>query len=60
MTERMSAAQLAKREKRVEDRGMFRTQISREHAITRGIAVSVLQVMRRGFFGRLKWVLFGR
>lgn len=34
--------------------------MTREHAITRGIAVTCLQVLQRGFFGRLKWLLVGR
>lgn len=34
-------------------------RIGREHAITRGIVVTILGVLRRGFFGRLKWALFG-
>ena len=38
----------------------YRQHISREHAITRGMAVGCLTVLRRGFWGRLKWLLMGR
>lgn len=37
-----------------------RAQLSREHAITRGIAVSCYSVLTRGLVGRLKWLLRGK
>lgn len=35
-------------------------RVGRENAITRGVVMSVLQLLRRGFFGRLKWLVMGR
>lgn len=35
-------------------------QLAREHAQTRGYVMGILQVLNRGFFGRLKWLLFGK
>jgi hypothetical protein len=35
-------------------------QLSRDHAITRGVVAQILGVLRRGFFGRMRWLLFGR
>ena len=37
-----------------------RAQLSREHAMTRGMAAVCLQTLQRGFWGRLKWLLRGR
>lgn len=58
--DRMNAHQAERREQRIEARRTVAQQLSREHAITRGIAATSLNVLRRGFFGRLKWLLFGR
>ena len=35
-------------------------RVGREGAMTRGMLMGVIQVLRRGFFGRLKWLLGGR
>lgn len=35
-------------------------RVGRDHAITRGMVVSVFGVLARGFFGRLKWLIAGR
>lgn len=42
------------------DKIAFRQSVSREHGITRGIAMATLQVLQRGFFGRLKWLVVGK
>lgn len=34
--------------------------LAREHAQTRGITVSLVNLMRRGFWGRLRWLLTGK
>lgn len=31
-----------------------------EHARTRGLALGIAGVLHRGFFGRMKWLLFGK
>jgi hypothetical protein len=56
LEKRMSSKQMAYRAAKT----AVRAQISRDHAITRGIAVSALQVLQRGFWGRLRWLLRGR
>ncbi len=38
----------------------YRAHISREHAITRGIAVGCIQVLQRPLLGRLKWLVRGK
>lgn len=37
-----------------------RRAISLEHAKTRGMAIVCLQVLQRGFWGRLRWLLTGK
>ena len=56
LEDRMTTAQLAARQEKRE----YRQHISLEHAKTRGLAMVALSVLQRGFFGRLKWLLFGR
>jgi hypothetical protein len=34
-------------------------RVGREGAITRGWVMGVVDVMKRGFFGRMKWLLRG-
>jgi hypothetical protein len=49
-------AQAARRQSKID----HRAHVSQEHAKTRGMVIAILQVLRRGFFGRMKWLLFGR
>ncbi len=37
-----------------------RAALSREHAMTRGVAVTCLQVLQRPLLGRLKWLVRGK
>ena len=60
LTHRLNPHQQARRDIRIEARKTIAQQLSREHAITRGIAATTLSVLRRGLWGRLKWLLFGR
>ena len=60
MSEKLSPQQASKRDERIDRRMTQHQMLSREHAITRGIAVTALQVLQRGFFGRLCWLLRGR
>jgi len=34
--------------------------LAQEHAQTRGMVMSIAQVLRRGLLGRLKWIVLGR
>jgi len=58
--------QLRPLEDRVTDKQMERrtqkmaTRIGRDHALTRGAVVQMGQILSRGLFGRLKWLLVGR
>lgn len=52
----MTAQQAVDRTAKIE----YRHAVSREHGITRAMAAAGLSVLRRGFFGRLKWLLVGR
>ncbi len=56
LKQRTSPHQQEKRSERNE----YRSNLAKQHAITRGAAVTVLQTLQRGFFGRLKWLLLGR
>ena len=58
--DRMNAHQADRRQARIQARRTVAEQISREHAITRGVVGQIIGVLQRGFFGRLKWLLFGR
>ena len=60
LEKRMNAHELDRRTHKRQDRSTFRAQISTEHAKTRGIAVTVLQVLQRDFWGRLRWLLRGK
>ena len=60
LKDRMNTHQTEKRVERIEARKTVAQQLSIEHARTRGIAVASYSVLRRGFFGRLKWLLLGR
>ena len=57
---KLSERENARRLENLNDWHDHRSRLNREHAITRGVAVSCLQVLQRGFWGRLKWLLFGR
>jgi len=57
LEDRMSKYQMEKRATKIVAREQVAVQLARENAITRGMLISVLG---RGFFGRLKWLLFGR
>ncbi len=54
--ERLSPAQQVKRQERIE----WRAQVSKQEGITRGLVMGVIQVLRRGFLGRLKWLIRGQ
>ena len=43
-----------------QERNMSFRQIARDHAVTRGYVNGLLQLVNRGFFGRLRWLLFGK
>jgi hypothetical protein len=48
-------AQAARRDSRID----HRAKVSQEHAKTRGVVVLIARVFFGGFFGRLRWLLFG-
>jgi hypothetical protein len=50
-----AARRMARQEKKE-----YRRHISLEHAKTRGMVQIALSVLRRGFWGRLKWLIRGR
>jgi hypothetical protein len=56
----MSKHNLVKRSVKIEARRTVAEQLGRDIAINRGLSHSILQLLQRGFFGRLKWVLFGK
>lgn len=56
MKDRLSAAEIARRQAKHE----WRQSVAIEHGKTRAIAVAAFNVTSRGFFGRLKWALFGK
>lgn len=35
-------------------------RVGRDGAVTRGMTMGIIAVLQRGFFGRLKWLVFGR
>lgn len=60
LKDRMTEHQAERRAQRIEARQTVAQQLGREHAITRGIVVTVFQVLQRGFWGRLKWIFLGK
>lgn len=36
------------------------TRLGREHAITRGVVMSMTSILSRGFWGKLKFAFFGK
>lgn len=53
LTDRMSTKQLERRTAKIAMR------VGREGAITRGMTMGVIEVLRRGFLGRMKWLIRG-
>lgn len=53
---RMSQHRLDKRD----ERANFRSNLAKAHAMTRGGTNACLNVLQRGFWGRLKWLVMGR
>lgn len=60
LEKRMTKHELDRRQYKREDRATFRQQISKEHAMTRGLAVVAMNVLGRGFWGRMKWLFLGK
>lgn len=60
LRDRMNDHQAEKRIERIQARSTVAQQLSLEHAKTRGIAVAAYSVLRRSFWGRLRWLLSGR
>lgn len=56
LTQRMTKDQLVAREARL----AYRRGISREHGLTRGLAMNGFALRHQGFFGRIWWMLTGR
>lgn len=56
LTQRMTKEQLVAREARL----AYRRGISREHGLTRGLAMNGFALRHQGFFGRLWWLATGR
>lgn len=53
MVERKTEKQMERRTAKIAMR------VAREGAITRGWVMGVVEIMRRGFFGRMKWLIKG-
>lgn len=60
LADRLSPAALAKRQARIDARKTVATDLMDKHNQVARLAVSTAVVLRRGFFGRLKWLLIGR
>lgn len=56
LNERMTKEQLVVREARL----AYRRGISREHGMTRGLAMNGFILRHQGFLGRLWWLISGR
>ncbi len=54
LVERKSEKQMERRTAKIAMR------VGREGAITRGMTMGVIEVLRRGIFGRFKWLVAGR
>lgn len=59
LKDRLNPAQQAKRQTRIQARRTVAMELGQQQAITRGMTNYVLQVLGQGFWGRLKWLLFG-
>ena len=60
LSRRLSPAEATKRSVRMSNRQNQRVSVAQAIGETRAIAVAAYSVLRRGFFGRLKWLLFGK
>jgi hypothetical protein len=54
MVSRLTSNQMERRSAKIAMR------VGREGAMTRGMVQGIIAVLRRGFFGRLKWLVAGR
>ncbi len=57
---RLSNTQQARRGVRMNERRTHRQQVAMAIGQSQAIGMASLNVIRRGFFGRLKWLLFGK
>jgi len=60
LSEKLSDAQMARRMNRIEGRRTVAEHLSRTQALQGTVLQGHHNLLRRGFFGRLKWMLFGR
>ena len=56
LSERLTAVQATQRE---ETRN-YRSEVAKQHAITRGIANACYGLLSRGFWGRFRWIFLGK
>lgn len=56
----MSTTQLARRAAKIEARHTPAQELRRETARTQGAVAVCLAVLKRGFWGRLKWLVLGK
>jgi hypothetical protein len=60
LKDRISKGQQTRRELRIEARRTVATELARGIARSMGQSVMLTEPLRRGFFGRLKWLVAGR
>lgn len=60
LNDRLTPAQMERRAMRTMGRRTVAEHLSRTQALQATVLQGHHNIFRRGFFGRLKWVLFGR
>lgn len=56
VSDRMTADRLAARAEKRD----YRAKTAQRAAMTHGMVIGCIAIFRRGIFGRLKWLVFGR
>ncbi len=59
LSERLTPHNAARREVKIAARRYVADTLGRQSAMAQGTANVAMSVLTRGFFGRIKWLLFG-
>ena len=60
LEDRMTKHKSAKREQRIEARSTVARELFKQQTQTRQLMVGMYALLSRGFFGRFRWLLFGK
>lgn len=60
LDEKLNAAQMERRQTRISGRRTVAESLGRTQAMQAAVLQGHHNLLRRGFFGRMKWLIFGR